>query len=175
VDRQLAELKRAYEADPSHEGTATRYEQALRRAGLRQEVDTLYELAFQCPLEWGALEGGPLDEIRACSQCQRDVYYVRSREDMARWVSQGECVALDPEIVEESIRVLADVSVTDPARTPGQLCVIEVSPEDAVQRPQALRGMIIARFQPPLTKQDRRAVREVLGEIEPLTDPPDPS
>lgn len=170
MDRELSELKRAYEADPSDEATATRYEQALRRAGLREEVDTLYQLAFNCPLEWGALEGGPQDEIRACAKCERDVYYVRSREDMARWVSQGECVALDPKVIEDSIRVLADVSVTDPARTPGQLCVIEVSPEDAVPRPQALRGTIIARFQPPPTREDRRAVRDILDEVEPLAD-----
>ena len=119
MDRDLAELKWAYEADPSDEATAARYEQALRRAGLRDEVDALYRLAFSCPLEWGALAGNPEDEVRACTECQRDVHYVRSREDMARWVGRGECVALDPSVLQESIRVLADISLTDPARTPG--------------------------------------------------------
>tara|TARA_R110002072_G_scaffold39067_2_gene112598 strand:+ start:93 stop:620 length:528 start_codon:yes stop_codon:yes gene_type:complete len=166
VDRDLSELKRTYEADPSDEDAATRYEQALRRAGLREEVDALYQLAFRCPLEWDALAGGPDDEIRACATCARDVHYVRSRVDMARWVAQGECVALDPGVLQESIRVLADLSLTDPARTPGQLCVIEVQPDQAVPSREGLRGGIGTRLPLPMADADFRAVGELLAEAD---------
>jgi len=166
VDQDLVELKRAYEADPSDEEGALRYEQALRRAGLRDEVDALYQLAFRCPLEWDALAGGPEDEIRACETCERDVHYVRSRVDMARWVALGECVALDPAVLKESIRVLADLSLTDPAKTPGQLCVIEVQPDQAVPSREGLRGGIGTRLPLPMADADFRAVGELLAEVD---------
>lgn len=171
MDQELSELQRAYEVNPCDEDLATRYERALRRAGRRDEVDALYRLAFRCPLPWDALGGGADDEIRACAKCERDVYYVRSREDMARWVSQGECVALDPAVLEESIRVLADVSVTDPAQTPGQLCVIEVAPGEAVPSREGLRGGIGTRLALPLameSREDQEAVAKILVEVEPL-------
>lgn len=169
MDRELSELKRAYEADPSDEALASSYEQGLRRAGLRAEVDALYRLAFNCPLDWDALGGQPADEIRACAKCERDVHYVRSREDMARWVGLGECVALDPSVLRESIRVLADVSLTDPARTPGQLCVIEVSPEQALPSREGIRGGFGTRAPLPLAMADERereAVRDLLAEVD---------
>lgn len=165
MDRDLLELRRQQQASPEDAELARRYETALRRAGLRDEVDALYRQAFACPLEWGALEGDAFDLVRACQTCRRDVHYVRTREEMARWVSLGECVALDPEVLREAVRVLADVSVTDPVRTPGDLCVIEVAPGEAVDT-QGIRGMFSARADPPMNERDRQAVREILAEID---------
>ena len=163
MDEDLAELRRQHISSPEDAELALRYEAALRRAGQREELNALYRLAFACPLAWSALPGEPLDRVRSCATCARDVHYVQTREELTRWVSLGECVALDPLVLTEAVRVLADLPLTEPVRRPGQLCVIEVRPGE-VSDTSGLRGGFLARTDSPMSDLDARAVDELLAE-----------
>ncbi|MDC3379037.1 hypothetical protein OAX78_01985 [Planctomycetota bacterium] len=167
MDDEISRLRRELDMAPADPAAAQRYESALRRAGRTDDVDALYRLTFSCPLRWDALEGGHLDTVRRCDQCKRDVYYVKTREDMARWVAEGACVALDPEQVEETFRVLVDAEHPSAAKAPGRPCVLTVAPGEGPANRLALRGRISPpRVPSAASRAVRKAARQLLRAID---------
>lgn len=170
MDEELSELERSYRSDPGQPELAARFEAALRRSGERETLDAEYRLAYRCPLAWDALPGDPHDEIRACERCSRDVYYVRTREDMARWIGLGECVALDPSTLEETIPVLVDLPQTELTQYEGRLCVQEVTPGSEPESLQGMRGYFTARVIVPPELPEQEAIANLLQDLDARSD-----
>lgn len=49
---------------------------------------------FQCPKQWDALQPTSEPGVRACSQCQKSVYFCQSTEEVARHAQLGHCIAV---------------------------------------------------------------------------------
>lgn len=166
MDDALSHLRRAHAEAPDDPEAARRLETALRRAGRRQELEALYRLAYRCPLRWDALEGDAFDEVRRCAQCARDVHYVKTRRELARWVAEGACVALDPGTLEETVPVWVETSLTEPARGPGGPCVVEVAPGTAPEVPEGVRGLFTWRHAEPPTEEIDALTDAILDEVD---------
>jgi hypothetical protein len=168
MDDELAHLRRAHESDPADEEAARRYEGALRRAGEHQDLDELYRLTFACPLAWDALPGSQRDRVRSCDTCQRDVYYVETRKELARWVSEGECVAIDPTIARESFHILVDAEDTRLGHVEGRPCVVEVAPGTGPSDAPMVRGRIAPpRKAPRASRETRSKAKQLLRSLDP--------
>ena len=93
------------------------------------------------------------------------MYYVRTRAEMARWVTEGACVALDPDSIQETFRILVDAPTTTSADQPGRPCVVEVEPQKEPTR--ALRGKVARpRRPPPATPEVEQKAQELLRQID---------
>lgn len=53
------------------------------------------DFAFKCPQQWDNLT--PLDhpDQRFCESCDREVFFVRTRQQLAVYQKQGHCIAAD--------------------------------------------------------------------------------
>lgn len=49
---------------------------------------------FKCPKQWDALQPTAEPGVRACSQCQKSVYFCQSTEEVAHHAQQGHCIAV---------------------------------------------------------------------------------
>lgn len=49
---------------------------------------------FQCPKQWDALQPTAEPGVRACSQCQKSVYFCQSAEEAAQHAQLGHCIAV---------------------------------------------------------------------------------
>lgn len=52
---------------------------------------------FKCPKKWDRLAVTGKENIRYCNQCERNVYYCLTREDVRGHADAGECVAFETE------------------------------------------------------------------------------
>lgn len=66
------------------------------------------EFVFQCPRTWDRFTPTEQENIRHCSECDRDVHLVLTEEEFRRHAEGGHCVAvrvLQPEINQETMVV----------------------------------------------------------------------
>jgi len=63
------------------------------------------EFRFQCPRAWDALATTDLADVRHCSQCDRQVFFCSSLEDVRTRGRRGECVAFSPRLVRSDALV----------------------------------------------------------------------
>jgi hypothetical protein len=52
--------------------------------------------AFKCNAKWDELVHTRNDEIRFCGECQREVYYCYSDDDLAESIRLNRCIAITP-------------------------------------------------------------------------------
>ncbi len=49
---------------------------------------------FTCPRQWSRLQPTDKDDVRHCSECNRDVHLALSEADVRRHREQGHCIAV---------------------------------------------------------------------------------
>jgi hypothetical protein len=52
------------------------------------------EFTFKCPKFWDCLQPTPVEDIRHCPECDRDVHLARNEEQFRRHAGEGKCVAV---------------------------------------------------------------------------------
>ena len=50
---------------------------------------------FQCPLDWNKLQLTENEDVRFCSNCKRNVYFVHTQYDLNNFARAGQCVAFN--------------------------------------------------------------------------------
>ena len=58
----------------------------------RVDCDKLFE--FACPMYWGGLQETDDPAVRHCDQCQQDVYFTSTAQELIERSSRGQCVAV---------------------------------------------------------------------------------
>jgi hypothetical protein len=48
-----------------------------------------------CPKRWDDLIGVPFDKVKFCSECKKNVYLVKTREELIKRSKAGQCVSID--------------------------------------------------------------------------------
>ena len=150
MDDALEQLRRTAEEDPDDVAAARRYEAALLRAGRREDAESLYRFKFKCPMRWEELTPNPVrPDQRACARCRKDVYYVRTRDELATRVGLGQCVSFQAQAVD-ALGVLLEDPHLHPAREADRPCVVELQglPPGAERRLTGAVGVL-----PPVPEQ----------------------
>lgn len=52
---------------------------------------------YKCSLDWNNLEKSESNDIRFCSNCEKNVYFAHSQSELNQFASEGKCVAFNPE------------------------------------------------------------------------------
>jgi hypothetical protein len=58
------------------------------------------DFAFKCPQQWDNLTPLEHPDKRFCESCDREVFFVRSRQQLAVYQKQGHCIAADVNLPE---------------------------------------------------------------------------
>ena len=48
---------------------------------------------FVCPNQWHELQKTEQDDVKYCNECQQDVHWVQSEQELSNYAAQGHCVA----------------------------------------------------------------------------------
>ena len=144
MDSELRDLERAVQAAPQDVTLARQYEAALLRAGRRDAVHQLYRFKFACPVRWGSftIVG---DGVGHCAECDRNVHFVETEEELARHVDAGDCIAVDVERLADAIDGLVDHPLYHAAKEAQPTCLVETRAGEV--RPAVPGG--ITRLLPP--------------------------
>ena len=127
MDQDLERMRRDVEAAPADADAARRYEQALLRAGKRDEAKARYRFKFQCPKRWEEL-GVQFDlcvDHRRCGDCDRRVEFVATPEELAAQIRAGTCVASQPAVIGAALELLLDDAELNPARGEQEPCLMD--------------------------------------------------
>ncbi len=57
---------------------------------------------FQCPKQWDALKETSDKSVRFCDQCDHNVYFCTTDEQILKAGSEGKCIAYESSIVTDS-------------------------------------------------------------------------
>ncbi len=58
------------------------------------------DFAFKCPQQWDNLKLLDRPDQRFCESCDREVFFVRTRQQLAVYQKQGHCIAADVDLPE---------------------------------------------------------------------------
>ncbi|MGI9558516.1 MAG: hypothetical protein ACR2NQ_02455 [Thermodesulfobacteriota bacterium] len=72
---------------------------------MSEEIIENCEFSFKCPLKWERLTETKDDKIRFCGECERNVYFCKDDEELAKHVERGDCVA----VIQEKEMMLGGV------------------------------------------------------------------
>jgi len=64
------------------------------RDAWNDEAKILCEFEVRCHKLWKLLDPTPIDDVRYCPECERDVHSVRTQEEYRQHAEQGHCVAV---------------------------------------------------------------------------------
>jgi len=51
------------------------------------------EFAFKCPKTWNQLAKTAQENVRFCSECQREVYLIQTDDELRKHSAKGHCIA----------------------------------------------------------------------------------
>ena len=117
MDQSLSELERQARANPEDRDLADRLDRALLRAGQSEALLERYRSKFQCPLRFEELDETSSLSRRTCQRCRREVFLVRTPEELAARVDRGQCVAIS--------RELSAAAYVELGRSPGLTSAVE--------------------------------------------------
>jgi uncharacterized protein (TIGR02996 family) len=97
------------------------------------KVEYCVEFEYRCPQRWDTLQTTDNAAVRHCSQCQRNVYYCRSFQEVRRRADAGQCVAMDSRLARVSLSLVR-------TRLPAGRLLGKVAPSIPVRLPLHKRG-----------------------------------
>jgi hypothetical protein len=56
------------------------------------------EFVFKCPQQWNLMKRTESDGVRFCGECERNVYFAESAQELDKFSREGKCVAVFQEI-----------------------------------------------------------------------------
>ncbi|MCX5742117.1 MAG: TIGR02996 domain-containing protein [Proteobacteria bacterium] len=75
---------------------------AWRAVTSRAPISQCVELAVRCPKRWDALVATAVDDVRHCTTCQQDVYFVTSVDEARRRGALRQCIAIDASLTRHA-------------------------------------------------------------------------
>lgn len=68
---------------------------------------------FRCPNRWESLEPTETNDVRYCEECDQNVYFCRSDDEIATHVELRHCVAFAPPLIDESVTTMGIIEFVD--------------------------------------------------------------
>lgn len=112
IQNEIERLQRTMKAEPDNPLLKEQYELALLRADQKEILAEFFEFQYLCPKQWSELKTRKkkklLDKgIRYCTDCKKEVHFVKSMEALKKCAQAGQCVAVLQEKTAQIFDTLA--------------------------------------------------------------------
>lgn len=125
MDKDLARLQRAADANPADVGVARSLEATLARLGESDLLLERYRFKFICSLSFEDLGQTHDPAVRHCSECKRDVHAVVDPAEYLASAEAGHCVSVPASVIDQVLKQLADEPTVHGAAEAESVCLVQ--------------------------------------------------
>lgn len=86
----------------------------LRHFADRARIDCEKLFEYACPAYWGGLRETDDPGVRACDQCQENVYFTSTAQELLERTARGQCVAVMMESEAPSLHQVQQANESPP-------------------------------------------------------------
>ncbi|MEK7487139.1 MAG: hypothetical protein AABZ60_22650 [Planctomycetota bacterium] len=145
IQNELERLRKGMEAEPDNPLLREQYEIALVRADHKESLLELFQFRYLCPLQWTDLQtqkdGKELRKgVRYCTECQKEVFFVKSLKKLKQHAKADHCVAVLQEQSPHILENLAKQYGGKPDKNKIPSCIVETGEDPTKEKVLLLLG-----------------------------------